>query len=80
MNLEFDMDMTEELEREVMVINPKAEAVPSAGFWYDLFEGGYFDPDKFLSDTQGIIDVKTALRTLKYYKDALESAGLIEEC
>ena len=79
MNLDFDMSLDEELSREVLGIKADAEPVASMDFYGDLFDGGYIDPEKFLADKQGIIDVKMAMRTIMYYRDALEGAGMIEE-
>lgn len=37
----------------------------SDGFWYDITDGGYFDPEKALADKEQIQKVKEAVDLLK---------------
>jgi hypothetical protein len=47
-------------------------------FWYDLFEGGYIDPQKVLSDKRDVIAVMNAIAILKLFKESGEEQGKLE--
>lgn len=49
-------------------------------FWYNLIEGGYIEIEKLLFSEDDILAVKEAIEVLESFKDALEEAGLLEEC
>lgn len=37
--------------------------------WYDILDGGYFDPEDFLDNPQDIDEVRAAIELLLEYKD-----------
>ena len=43
------------------------------GFWYDITDGGYFDPEKALEDEEQIKKVKEAVVLLKSLEDEVYS-------
>ena len=43
------------------------------GFWYDLTDGGYFDPEDVLLDKQQIKEVNKALKLLRQLEDIYKS-------
>jgi hypothetical protein len=51
----------------------------SAGFWYDVTDGGYINPAEVLADEDQIAKVNAAVKTLKSFEQALEANGLIQE-
>jgi hypothetical protein len=59
-------------------IKQDAEPVCTDDFWYDMFEGGYIEPDNFL-EIDDASKVKEAMWVIQNFKDALEDSGLIEE-
>jgi hypothetical protein len=71
------MGLIEELEREVMVVKDSLKPVEVKDFWGALLGQDKFDPADTLSSKEGVIDVKRAIRTLIYYREALEQAGKI---
>jgi hypothetical protein len=62
-----------------MKVNEKAEPICTDNFFYDLFYGGYFNPEVFLVDKQMINDVNNAIQLIKKYKMALRDSGKMEE-
>jgi hypothetical protein len=61
-----------------MKIDENAEGTASSDPLYDLFEGGYLNPHKFLEYDRDIIDVEVAMRVINRYLDALKEAGKLE--
>jgi hypothetical protein len=57
-----------------------AEVVNSSELYYDLFEGGYIDPDKLLVDQTQIDLVNEAISIVEDFLSGAEEAGLIEVC
>ena len=41
-------------------------------FWYDLFDGGYINPETFLEDEEDIVRVKNAIAVIRELQDSLE--------
>lgn len=58
--------------------NENLESVVTDDFYYDLFIGGYFKPDKFL-DKDSAKKVKEAMKTIEDYEQLLIDNDLIEE-
>jgi len=54
---------------------PKA----TSNFWYDLFDGGYINPEDFLKKEKDIIKVKEAMLILKKYKNTLFDNEVVED-
>jgi len=54
------------------------EAVPTDDFYYDLFIGGYFKPEKFLDD-ESAQKVKEAIDIIYQYEQLLLDNNLLEE-
>ena len=54
------------------------ESVGTSDFYYDLFLGGYFNPENFL-DENSAKKVKEAIRIINQYESLLEDNDLIEE-
>ena len=51
----------------------------SDGFWYDIGDGGYINPQEILDDTQQIQAVIDAVALLHDFEQAMEDAGLLNE-
>ena len=49
----------------------------SAGFWYDITDGGYIKPDDVLLDKVAVARVQEAVEILKSFEEALEENGLL---
>lgn len=45
--------------------------------YYDLFEGGYLDPEIFLEDSEEVAKVKQAIETVNKFLDGAIDLGLI---
>ena len=45
--------------------------------YYDLFEGGYLDPETFLEDSEEVDKVKQAIETVNKFLDGAIDLGLI---
>lgn len=41
-------------------------------FWYDLFEGGYIDPEEILADKKDVEKVLEAIDILDDFRDSCE--------
>jgi len=54
------------------------ESVTTDDFYYDLFIGAYFKPEKFL-DEDSAKKVKEAIKTIEDYEQLLIDNDLIEE-
>jgi len=46
--------------------------IETSDFWYDLFEGGYIDPNKILEDENELKKVLEAIAVLTIFKNAVE--------
>jgi hypothetical protein len=60
----------------------KKDAEPqgsSDGFWYDLVDGGYINPDEVLADEEQLKRVKEAINVLSSFQSALEANDLLNE-
>jgi len=58
-----------------MKAKEKVEVVVTDDFYYDLFEGGYIDPEKILVDPHEVFD---AMNTIRNFEHFLLENGLIE--
>lgn len=54
------------------------ESVSTDDFYYDLFWGGYFKPEKFLDEISAE-KVKEAIDIINQYESLLEDSELLEE-
>jgi hypothetical protein len=61
-----------------MEFKKDADCIPSSDFWYDLTNGGYFNPEDFLENEEDIQKVKEAVILLKQFKQELEDNDLID--
>lgn len=60
----------------------KEDAEPqggSDGFWYDITDGGYINPEEVLREESQIVSLKRAIETVKSFERALEAKGLLNE-
>lgn len=62
-----------------MEIKENAEATATSDFWYDLFEGGYLSPSKFLKNEDDVKKIEDARQLLMSYKRALMDSELVED-
>jgi hypothetical protein len=62
-----------------MEIKKDIETIPTSDFWYDLFLGGYFNPEKMLVNIEDIEAVKEAIEILEEYEHALYESGAVED-
>lgn len=62
-----------------MKIKKKSEAIGTSDFYYDLFLGGYFKPENYLTNEMDIEGVNDALKIIKEYEVSLIKAKKIEE-
>jgi hypothetical protein len=53
------------------------EIIATDDFWYDLFYGGYIDPEKLLVHSEDIEKVKEAIEVLKEFEEELNDNDLI---
>lgn len=51
----------------------------SAGFWYDLTDGGYIKPESILEDVHQLEQLKAAIELVRSFEFALEAEGLTNE-
>lgn len=61
-----------------MKFKDDAEPVFSSDTYYDLFDGGYIDPDKLL-EKEDALKVKEAIRTIEIFFDEAREKSLLEE-
>ncbi len=54
------------------------EVVGTSEMYYDLFDGGYIDPENFLDDEEQIKKINDAIKTVESYLKFLEDNGAIE--
>lgn len=54
------------------------ESVGTDDFYYDLFKGGYFKPEKFLAEISAE-KVKEAISIINQYESLLENNELLKE-
>lgn len=55
------------------------EVISTSDFWYDLFEGGYINPDNLLDDKEDIYKINKAIETLRSFKTVVLENGVVEE-
>lgn len=60
-----------------MKVLTTAEQISTSDFFYDLFDGGYIDPD-LLVDEESAKKVKDAVATLEEFKQLLLDNDLME--
>jgi hypothetical protein len=51
----------------------------SDDFYYNLFDGGYLDPEELLDNTEDAVRVREAMRVISEYSDLLSDIDLGEE-
>jgi hypothetical protein len=56
---------------------PKLKKIETDDFYYDLFYGGYIDPEKLLKNQEDIDKVKDAINTIREFKSELHDKKLI---
>ena len=49
------------------------------GFWYDITDGGYIEPDLLLDNKWQIAKVKEAVEILKDFEQAMDDNDLLVE-
>ena len=60
-----------------MEFKENAEIIDTSDFWYDLFDGGYIEPEKLLINEEDIEKINNAIKILKRFNIELENKGLI---
>ena len=55
-----------------MEIKKDAEPIASSDIYYDLFDGGYLNPEKFLENEQDVFDVRSAIGVIESYISELQ--------
>ena len=55
------------------------KATATSDFWYDLFEGGYLKPERFLADPEEAKRLEEARQLLMEYKRELMDSELVED-
>lgn len=56
------------------------DAICTSDLYYDLFDGGYLNPEKLLVNDEQIQKVYEAMNIIQEYLSQAESAGVIEIC
>ena len=46
--------------------------------YYDLFDGGYIKPEKFLADKESIAEVQWAIATIEDFLNGCQRRGYVE--
>lgn len=46
--------------------------------WYDLFDGGYLDPEEILKNESDVRAIRNAMWVIQAYLDEAQEAGAIE--
>jgi hypothetical protein len=54
------------------------EPIGTSDPYYDLFDGGYFKPEKLLADKEEIVAINAAIKLIKQYLSEAEEQGAIE--
>lgn len=54
-----------------------AESVVTSEFHYDLFDGGYIDPENFL-EPEDAARVRAAIQLIQQFQDAMEINDLLD--
>lgn len=62
-----------------MKFKENAEPTITCDFWYDLFKGGYLEPENFLEDPEEVKRVEEARQLLMKYKRELMDSELVED-
>lgn len=62
-----------------MKFKKDAERTATSDFWYDLFEGGYLKPEKFIENPKVAKRLEDARNLLMEYKSELMDSGLVED-
>ncbi len=62
-----------------MVFKEDAEMTCTSDPYYDLFDGGYLSPEKFLEHEEEQAEVLEAMSVISSYVDGLYTNGLIAE-
>lgn len=55
----------------------KNAEINTSDFWYDLFEGGYINPEKLLENKEDANKIKEAIALLKNFKDSAEEEDIL---
>jgi len=55
-----------------------SEAIGTSDFWYDLFSGGYFKPEDYLTNKEDIDAINVAIHNINIYEQALIKAKKLE--
>lgn len=59
-------------------LNEDEEVGYSDDVYYDLFDGGYLSPHRFLDSQEDIEKVENAISIIRQYLDGMVDNGLIE--
>lgn len=46
--------------------------------YYDIFDGGYIDPNELLDDQEQINEVQRAIKVIKSFLNTAESKGILQ--
>lgn len=51
----------------------------SDGFWYDITDGGYIDPEELLAENEQLVKLEDALEIVRSFEKALKDNELLNE-
>jgi len=60
-------------------LKKKYKQTASSDFWYDVFDGGYLNPEDFLESEKDIELVNNAKAVLKMYRNTIDKEGVVDE-
>ena len=63
----------------MMKVKANAEAYCTSEFMYDLVDGGYVEPEKFLENDNDVQAVEDALEVIREFRRTLDNNGLLIE-
>jgi hypothetical protein len=56
----------------------KGSQISTSEFWYDLFDGGYIDPENLLESEEDVKQVRRAMQVLQQFYNEAEEQGVLE--
>lgn len=63
---------------ELKLKEGQLEVVSTSDFWYDLTDGGYIEPEEYLTE-EAAKKVREAIEIIEEYRSLLEYNELLEE-
>jgi len=62
-----------------MEFKDNIDPISTCEFWYDVFDGGYIEPEDLLKNKEDIDKVRNAITLLNQFRDELEENEIIEK-